>query len=206
MLLARASQVDGDERRLAMARDAADWLHASLVDRCGIVWDGCRPRGGVLVPEGRLWSYNVGTVAGLDVVLAGMSGVEESQRLLTRAARVVRAGTAALRAADGGAHGGWRDEVSDGSGADPQLFRGILARYATGLVLADPSLIDIALDLVVQAESAWKARDARGRIGAAWGVAPAWSGYRGPEPTLAAHLSGALLLGSAARLDRAGLT
>ena len=98
MLLARASQVDGGAHRLGMARAAADWVHATLVDRRGIVWDGCRPRGGVLVPEGRLWSYNVGTVAGLDVVLAEMSGAGESQRLLARAAQVVRAGTSALRA------------------------------------------------------------------------------------------------------------
>ncbi|HSO05195.1 MAG TPA: glycoside hydrolase family 76 protein, partial [Candidatus Limnocylindrales bacterium] len=80
MLLARASQVDRGADQLAMARAAADWLHATLVDASGIVWDGCRPRGGVLVPEGRLWSYNVGSVAGLDVVLAGMSGAGESQR------------------------------------------------------------------------------------------------------------------------------
>ena len=222
MLLAGASQVDGDGHRLALARAAADWLHATLVHPRGIVWDGCRPRGGVLVPEGRLWSYTVGTVAGLDVVLAGMSEAGESQRLLARAAQVVRAGTSALRAgcaevsqalamlADGTpgdvtSPGAWRDELGDGSGADPQLFRGILARHATALVLADPSLTDIAGDLVVQAEAVWAARDSRGRIRARWAVAPAASTPREPAPTLAAHLSGALTLGSVARLERAGL-
>lgn len=223
MLLAGVGQLEGDPRGLAMARGAADWLHATLVDPTGIVWDGCRPRGGVLVPEGQLWSYNVGTTAGLDVVLAGMASPATSPQLLARAAGVVRAGTAALRAgcaevgaamallADGSpddlaASGIWRDELGDGVGADPQLFRGILARYATDLVLADPTLVDVARDIAVQAEAAWAARDGRGRIGARWGVDPGWFTYRQPPPTLAAHLSGALILGSAARLEAAGLT
>ncbi len=222
MLLAGASQVDGGADRLAMARAAADWVHATLVDPSGIVWDGCRPRGGVLVPEGRLWSYNVGAVAGLDVVLAGLSEAGKSQRLLARAAHVVRAGTSALRAGcpevsqalamlaagepgDVTAPGPWRDEVGDGAGADPQLFRGILARHASALVLADPSLTDIAEDLVVQAEAAWGARDGRGRIRARWALHPAASTGWEPTPTLAAHLSGALTLGSVARLERATL-
>lgn len=222
MLLAEVSQLDDDTSRLGMAWAAAGWLRATLVDPAGIVWDGCRPRGGVLVPEGRLWSYNVGTVAGLDVVLAGVSTAVESQRLLSHAARVVRVGTAALRAgcaevgeavallAAGSADpsptpGPWRDELGDGVGADPQLFRGILSRYATDLVLADPTLIDIAQDLVVQAEAAWAARDGRGRISAAWGVDPQRSTDRAAAPTLAAHLSGTLTLASVARLERAGL-
>lgn len=223
MLLARAGQMDGDARRLGIARQASDWLHATLVDHSGIVWDGCRPREGVLVPEGRLWSYNVGTVVGLDVVLAGTSDEAEAQRRLARAAGVARAGSSVLRAGcrdvgealtllawgPAGAapnSGIWQDEVSDGSGADPQLFRGILARYTSELLLADPSLTDIARDLVVQAEAAWEARDIRGRIGPAWGMDPQRLPRRGPAPTLAAHLSGALTLGSAARLERAGLT
>lgn len=222
MLLAGASQVAGDPRRVSASRAAADWLHTTLVDPSGIVWDGCRPRDGVLVPEGRLWSYNVGTVAGLDIVLAGMADSPAGQMLLARAAGVVRAGTAALRAgcaevgqamalpADGSADelaasGLWRDELSDGVGADPQLFRGILARYATDLVLADPTLVDIARDIVVQAEAVWAVRDGRGRIGAHWGADPGWFTYREAPPTLAAHLSGALTLGSAARLETAGL-
>ncbi len=223
MLLARASQVDGDARRLGIAREASDWLHSTLVEHSGIVWDGCRPREGVLVPEGRLWSYNVGTVVGLDVVLAGMSDEVESQRRLARAASVARAGSSALRAgclevgeavaliAQGSADaapdsGIWQDEVSDGTGADPQLFRGILARYTSDLVLADPTLTDIAPDLVAQAEAAREARDSRGRIGAEWDVDRQRLTRRGPAPTLAAHLSGALTLGSVARLERAGLT
>ncbi|HYN57349.1 MAG TPA: glycoside hydrolase family 76 protein [Motilibacterales bacterium] len=221
MLLAGVSQMDGDARRLVIGRVAADWLHATVVDPCGIVWDGCRPRGGVLVPEGRLWSYNVGTVAGLDVVLAGLSDADEARRLMARAATVVRAGTAALRAgcaevdeavallsagsAPPGPPGTWRDELGDGVGADPQLFRGILARYATDLVLADPTLIDVAQDLVVQAEAAWAARDDRGRISALWGAEGASIGPGPSASTLAAHLSGALTLASAARLERAGL-
>lgn len=233
MLLAGAGLIEGDARRLGLARQASDWLHATLVEPTGIVWDGCRTRDGVLVPEGRLWSYNVGTVAGLDVVLAGMPGVEmpgmgepcvgDPRWLLSRAARVVRAGTAALRAGcagveeavallaagvpgDGASGGVWRDELGDGAGADPQLFRGILAKYATDLVVADPSHTgDIAGDLIVQARAAWAARDGRGRLRASWAGDPTFFPPPVRAPTLAAHLSGALTLGSVARLERAGL-
>ncbi len=222
MLLAGISWLHGDAGRLGIARAAADWLHSTLVDPCGIVWDGCRPQDGVLVPEGRLWSYNVGTVAGLDVVLGGMADPVEARRLSARAARVVRAGSAALRAqcaevsravalvAEGSATAiasgaVWRDELHDGAGADPQLFRGILARHAATLVLTDPTLIDVAHDLVVQGEAVWRARDGRGRISPSWAAdRPVWSRER--APTLAAHLSGALALASLARLERAGLT
>ena len=62
MLLAGTSALAGDPERWDVARRTAEWIHANVVDTSGAVWDGCRPRGGVLVPEGGLWSYNVGTV------------------------------------------------------------------------------------------------------------------------------------------------
>lgn len=185
--------------RLQLAQATAAWLHRHVVDSSGLVRDGVRARDGVLVAEGPLWSYNVGTVAGLDVALARLAELgPQAGALLARAAHVVRAGTAALRA---GTLGVWRDEVGDGAGADPQLFRGILARYATALVLAAPAEhADIAADVIAQAGAAWAARDRRGRIG------PGWVSPVAEPPTLAAHLAGAMALASAARLEAAGLT
>lgn len=192
MLLAGTHALAPDGR-LGLAERTATWLHEHVVDASGIVRDGVRPRDGVLVAEGRLWSYNVGTVAGLDVILAAAGGAGD----LSRAARILRVGTAELRS--GAPVGGrWRDEVGDGVGADPQLFRGILARYATALVLATHGAhADIAADVVAQAGAAWAARDRRGRIGAGWSAAVPG------RPTLAAHLAGTMVLDSAARLERA---
>jgi predicted alpha-1,6-mannanase (GH76 family) len=195
MLLAGTSELAGDPSRLELARRTAEWLHEHVIMPDGTVLDGARVRDGVLVPEGRLWSYNIGTVAGLDVQLAKRADPAEADGLLARAAHVVRGGTAALRSGTA-----WRDEHGDGHGVDPQLFRGILARYVCQLVLADPVRTrDIATDLLTQAGAAWRARDGRER------VSSGWAGPGPRNPSLAAHLSGVLVLGAAARLERAGL-
>jgi predicted alpha-1,6-mannanase (GH76 family) len=194
ILLARTAALAGDPDRLALAASTAEWLHAHVVDATGLVRDGCRPRGGRLVAEGPLWSYNVGTVAGLDLELAGREADPAAgARRRTRAAWVLRAGTRALQA---GSSGIWRDERHDGRGPDPQLFRGILARAVADLVLADPpGTRDLATGLHRQPAAAWGARDASGRITTGWA-----SGAGSGPPSLAAHLAGTLLLGSAARL------
>lgn len=245
-LLAGAAEVFDEPRWWEVAEQSAEWLHATLVDHRGLVRDGARMRDGRLEPEGPLWSYNVGTVAGLDVTLAGRASGAARQALLTRAGRVLRAGTAVLRAGGNGRqldHAmaawpsesmppaqlfatspgsvSWRDEITDGAGLDPQLFRGILARNAAQLVLADPDRTgDLVVDLVAQGEAAWHARDGRDRIAASWrpasasvpsdtssgasnpGAAPS---RRPPKPSLAAHLSGTLTLGALARLEEAGI-
>lgn len=219
MLMAGTSSLAGDRTRGELARRTADWLHVHVVDPTGLVWDGCRPLEGVLVPEGRLWSYNVGTVAGLDAVLARGAEPSEASARLARAGRVLRAGTAALRAgaadvpgaralvgagvpAGPDRHAAWRDEHGDGVGADPQLFRGILAHHVATIALADAAgSADLVRDLLTQATAAWRARDAGARIGSGWaGPSPA------SRPSLAAHLSGTLTLGAVARLEAAGMT
>jgi len=223
MLLAGCAELASRPEWLDLARDTAQWLHRTVVEDPGVVWDGARARGKRLVPEGRLWSYNVGTVAGLDVTLAASADPQEADRLLARAGRVLRAGTTALRAGCGevGAaraavaaplRGGgtsrsaqtapWRDELGDGTGRDPQLFRGILAQHAARLVAADPTRTpDIAADLARQGEAAWAARDRHGLIGPRWADPrpPPGSPHAGP-PWLAAHLSGTLVLAAAARV------
>ncbi len=229
MLQLAAADLDSDParaaRRIDRARGAAEWLHTHLVDPTGVVWDGARPRDGVLVPEGRLWSYNVGTVAGLDVALA-QRAAPEGRRLLARARHVLRGGTAALRMGtddvghssallEGRPPGGpvavgvgvraWRDELTDGSSADPQLFRGILAAHLARTVMADPHrTADLAIDLASQASAAWRARDPVGRIGPRW-ADPGASDPAGAGPTLASHLAGVLTVGAAARLEARGL-
>lgn len=192
MLLARTAATAGEPGWLALARDAAEWLHATVVGPDGLVRDGARLRGGTLVPEGPLWSYNVGTVAGVDVVLADHDPepARAAERLIL-AADVLRAGTRALAGPDGT----WRDELTDGTGPDPQLFRGILAQHLAARIVAAPQgTQDLAAVLRTQAEAVWAARDRDGRVSAVWRAS-----HRGGTPSLAAHLSGALVLAGAAR-------
>ncbi len=192
MLLAHTAATAGEPGWLALARDAAEWLHATVVGPDGLVRDGARLRGGTLVPEGPLWSYNVGTVAGLDVVLADHEPEPaRAAERLERSARVLRAGTGALAGPDGT----WRDELHVGAGPDPQLFRGILARHLAARIAAAPhGTEDLAAVLRTQAEAVWAARDRHGRVSASWRP-PRRSG----APSLAGHLSGALVLAAAAR-------
>jgi predicted alpha-1,6-mannanase (GH76 family) len=192
MLLAHTAAAAGEPGWLAVARDGAEWLHDVVVGPDGLVRDGARPRGGTLAPEGPLWSYNVGTVAGLDVVLADHDPEPaRAGERLDRAASVLRVGTRALAGPDGT----WRDERHDGTGPDPQLFRGILARHLAARIVAAPhGAGDLAAVLRTQAEAVWAARDRYGRVSATWRP----SRRRG-APSLAAHLSGVLVLAAAAR-------
>jgi predicted alpha-1,6-mannanase (GH76 family) len=217
MLLADTSDLAADPGLRDVAQATAEWIHAHLVTAQGLVRDGVRIREGVPVRQATLWSYNVGLVAGLDVVLASRADPGTAGLLLARAARVVRAGTGALRVGtDGTDRVGGRDAAPQGAarpeparpesvwrdeaGPDGHLFRGILARYAADLVLADPSRTrDIAADVLVQAHAVWDARDDHGRHPASW------VRHESGTPSLAAHLSGLSTLTSAARLERAGL-
>jgi predicted alpha-1,6-mannanase (GH76 family) len=210
LLLARTAAVAGDAGRLQIARHTAEWVHAVLVGDDGVVADGATHRGDGEAVNSSLWSYNVGAVAALDVELARHARHDsEARRLLHRAAGVVRAGTHAVRrppgAAPGGGsvgeHGGvWRDEAGPGGREEAALFRGILARFATELVLADPDATgDVAEDLLVQAAAAAGARDPRGRVGTSW-VGPASLHRSGPPPSLAAHLAGEATFEAAARV------
>jgi predicted alpha-1,6-mannanase (GH76 family) len=203
LLLARTAAATGEPSRLETARRTARWLHEHLVDLDGVVADGSTHRGGTEVVNRAVWSYNLGAVVALDVELARhASDAAQAQAGLARAARTLRAGATALRAGPtpGTSAAGrtWRDEAGAGSTEEAALFRGILARFAADLVLADPvGTRDVAADLAVQAHAAARARDTVGRIGAGW-VHP----HPG-SPSLAAHLAGAATLAAAARAQQA---
>jgi predicted alpha-1,6-mannanase (GH76 family) len=125
ILAARLHRRYGDPADLDWARRIADWLQATLVDPdSGIVWDGLHPAEDPGTDR-TLWTYNQGTVVGAEVQLWQVTG---DRAHLDRARRTA---TAAL------------DRYGDGvlpveGTGDGSVFKGILARYLSDLVRADP--------------------------------------------------------------------
>jgi predicted alpha-1,6-mannanase (GH76 family) len=198
ILLARTADAADEPQHLEIARSTAHWLHENLVDTSGLVADGVSTRGDDdQAVKTTFWSYNAAAVASLDLELAGHGPADERARALQRAATVVRAGTAALRAAPDSDGHTWRDEAA-GATVEAALFRGILATAVADFLVAHPEdTSDLAAELRAQAGAAVRARDLQGRIGAGW---------LEPEPgtpSLAAHLAGCLTLAAAARLPGA---
>jgi predicted alpha-1,6-mannanase (GH76 family) len=153
------------------ARRLAAWLHDTLVTADGTVLDGLHPGAG-LTRTG--WTYNYGTVIGADLAVGE---VDRARRVATAALRLVR---------DDGV-------LPDEGGGDGALFKGILARHLGALVAAtgDTAARDL---LIHNAEAAWSSRSPRGLVGPDWARRP-----RRPFD-LSAHLSGVLLLHTAAAL------
>jgi predicted alpha-1,6-mannanase (GH76 family) len=177
-----------------LATSTATWLHRHLVDPSGLVLDGCRPVRGALVPRRDVWSYTVGAVAELDLVLAAQADGAQRQQLRARSAVVLRRGLRELTTPAGI----WRDEAGRGPGVDAPLFRGILAGAVAQAASALPHADDLAAALTTQARAVLAARDPRGRVAARW-VGPTPPRVRPSPPSLAAHLAGALTLAAAAR-------
>lgn len=205
LLALRVAAWDGDLALTAWALEATEWLHEHAVVQ-GRVRDGVRWRGpesgpSGLVPEGPVYSYNVGLVAGVDLAVAAIPGQPEPVRrqLQRRAGDVLAVGCAEL--APGG--GPWRFE---GFG-DPVLFRGILARHLGQYLQADPVGADgpgLGAVLLQQASAVLASGTPAGLYPADWGGpmgAELPSGPRGGRGSgLAAQLSAAYVLAAAARL------
>jgi predicted alpha-1,6-mannanase (GH76 family) len=154
------------------ARRLTDWLHATLVTADGVVWDGVHPG---QPPNTASYTYNYGTVIGADVA------VEAHER----ARRVATAAVARLPRPDGLLPG-------DGTG-DGGLFNGVFARHVGAYlqVVDDPAMRGLSLR---NAEAAWSARSPAGLFG------PDWSHPPSGAVELSTHLSGVLLLQTAASL------
>lgn len=201
---------DDDPFLRAWAAALGDWLHARLVSpTTGLIWDGARPQEGVLVPEGPLWSYNIGLLAGLDLALAGATADPARTRLLReQAVSTLRVGTRALRA--GRVDVTLEDSCADSTGVlwrdegpgDPDLFRGILARHVAQAVRADPGgTLDLRSDLLRQAAAVRRAAPL-GLLERRWGAGS--PGRRAGSVTLAEQLT-AVFVVEAANLVAGGV-
>jgi predicted alpha-1,6-mannanase (GH76 family) len=197
MLLAGVAPLAGEPALADLAATTATWLHEHLVDADGVVLDGCRPLRGTLAPRREVWSYTVGAVAALDLVLAETADGAQRQRLLARSTAVLRRGLRELTLPTGV----WRDEARRGPGVDAPLFRGILAGAVAQAVAAQRDVDDLASALVTQAGAVLASRDRAGRVRGSW-FGASGAHLRRSSPTLAAHLSGTLTLAATSRATR----
>lgn len=183
LLLARTGHIESAER-------SARWLQATLVDSCsGLVLDGVRPGRGL---EPTVYTYNQGTVLGLETELAadGGAGVhaERVRRLVAAVAE----------------HLSTDDVLHTHGGGDGGLFSGILARYLAvvanalpGTSAANAQARTTATRLVLSsARSVWVHREQTpsGPVFSA-----DWAGAAcGPEADLSVQLGAWMLLEAAA--------
>ena len=188
ILAARLHRRHGDVHDLAWARRIADWLQSTLVDAdSGVVWDGIHPETDP-APSRELYTYNQGTVIGAEVELFRLTG---DQAHLDRARRT--AGAALERFTDPAT--GLLPAEGAGDGG---LFKGILARYLTELLAADPDPRDGTSGRVLDA---LRANGAAVSPAAGEPVGADWRHPVAGDRSLSTQLSAVLLLEGLARVD-----
>lgn len=182
LLLARTGHTEAGQR-------SAEWLQTRLVDRCsGLVLDGLRPGLGL---ERAVYTYNQGTVLGLETELADGGAAVHAERVH----RLVAAVEASLTT---------QDVLHTHGGGDGGLFSGILARYLAvvantlpGTTAADDQARTTATRLVLSsARSVWVHRE-QTPVGPVFSADWARSAS-GPEADLSVQLGAWMLLEAAA--------
>jgi predicted alpha-1,6-mannanase (GH76 family) len=193
ILAARLHRRYGDPADLYWARRIAGWQQSTLVDPdTGLVWDGAHPAepGG---PDRTLWTYNQGTVVGAEVELWRLTG---DRAHLDRARRTAAAALEHFADPNGGV-------LPDEGMGDHSVFKGILARYLSDLVRADPDPSDGVAGRVRAALIS------SGTAVAGAAGAPIGSDWRQPArggSSLGTEVSAALLLEALAVLDQPDVT
>ena len=189
LLALRWGRLRPDPELVAWGRELVGWLHRTLVEPDGVVWDGVHARAdGTCEVERAEYTYTYGLVVAADVALWDGDGDAAHLRRATRTAT-----TAVTRSSDPDT-GLWR---SEGAG-DGGLFRGILARALGELAVAghDAGLAEV---VARQGEAVWESSDGGGLVGADW-TRPAPGAV-----DLSEHLSGVLIVEQCARLQRTTL-
>jgi len=193
ILGARLYLIDNDTTYLNWSRKIYDWLTATLVDSTtGIVWDGINRNNDNKIDKLWLFTYNQGTYIGASVELYSIT---KDSRYLSNAKKTMEAvmnnmvtpGTNILKS-EGGGDGG--------------LFKGILVRYITELILI-PELDASSRGkyigfLTANANSLWnKARRSSQFIfNNDWALAPTNTNF-----DLSVQLSAVMMLEAMAKLE-----
>lgn len=178
----------GNEDDLVWVLKIYTWLTDTLVDpTTGYVWDGVNRQGDGVIDKEWAFTYNQGTFIGASVTLYRVTG--EAHYL----AAAYKTATSAL------------ERFTDNTGVfmpegdgDGSLFRGILMRYLTLLVAADPTRQAIIVSLLHNAEVVWEASDNQ------LVFAEDWREPLAPYNQLGTQVSSLTLLEGVARLERTG--
>ncbi len=196
VLTMRLYEATGDEDYLNWAKKIYEWEKETLVDPySGLVWDNIsRQNGQEVINRDWIFTYNIGTWIGSGLKLYQATG---EQSYLDDAILSARSMTTSNKLTTNGI---MRDE---GQG-DGGLFKGILVRYLTQLIL-EPDVptedAEYLADFMQKnAESAYKKAISRPEMF----FSSNWAARPGDNTDLTTQLSGIMLIEAAALLDSEG--
>ena len=194
VLALRLYEVDGDEEYLEWAKTIYSWEKANLVDPVsGLVWDNISEENGIVTTnKDWIFTYNMGTWIGAGIRLYKATG---EQGYLADA---VKSAKALMTSSKLTTEGILRDE---GQG-DGGLFKGILVRYFTDLILMDEinasdkeSFVEF---LEFNATTLYNSGINRPQML----IGPNWRNAPSGNVDLTTQLSGVMLIEAAAKLDK----
>ena len=193
----RLYDATGDEMYLDRAKDLYEWEKANLVDPTnGEVWDNIQLiDGNPVVQKDWVFTYNMGTWIGAGLRLYNETG---DQGYLNDAVRSARTTLTSPKLTNEGIL------RSEGQG-DGGLFKGILVRYFTEMILEEDISEDDREDfldfLVFNAETFYK----KGLSHPALLSSPDWRNAPPDRVDLTTQISGVMLVEAAAKLEAEGL-
>ncbi|MEO2062875.1 MAG: glycoside hydrolase family 76 protein [Christiangramia sp.] len=196
VLTMRLYDATGDEQYLEWAKKIYEWEKETLVDPySGLVWDNISMQNGEeVINRDWIFTYNIGTWIGSGLKLYQATG---DQEYLDDAILSARSMTTSFKLTTNGI---MRDE---GQG-DGGLFKGILVRYLTQLIMEpDVPAEDseyLAEFMQTNAETAYKKAIKRPEMFFNSG----WTSRPGNNTDLTTQLSGMMLIEAAALLDSEG--
>lgn len=197
ILATRLYGVSQDSGYLDWATHLYDWQRTNLIDPTnGEVWDHIYEENGMVkIKKEWVFTYNMGTWIGAGLRLYRLTGNEDYLNDAVRSARTV------LSSPKLTAEGLLRDE---GQG-DGGLFKGILVRYFTELILSPDIRQDDRDDFVAFMQFNGQTLYAKGIKRPEMVVGPNWREQPGETTDLTTQLSGLMLIEAMAQLDAAGL-
>lgn len=196
ILAMRLYEVDGDEDDLEWAKKIYEWQKNTLVDpQTGLVWDNISLQDGEeVVNSDWIFTYNIGTYIGAGLKLYQATG---EQQYLNDAVKTARSMMTSPRLTTNGV---LRDE---GQG-DGGLFKGILVRYFTQLILEPDVSESDREDFVDFLQYNAKTFYDNGLIRPGMFASPNWAQAPGSTTDLTTQLSGIMLIEAAALLNEEG--
>lgn len=197
ILAMRLYEVDGDEEDLEWAKKIYEWQKNTLVDpNTGLVWDNIslNDQGEEVVNSDWIFTYNQGTYIGAALKLYQSTG---EQQYLDDALKTARSVVNSGRLTTNGI---LRNE---GQG-DGGLFKGILVRYFTQLILEEDIPESDREDFVEFLEFNAKTFYNNAITRPAMFVSPNWAAAPDGGTDLTTQLSGIMLIEAAALLDEEG--
>ncbi|MFC6997101.1 glycoside hydrolase family 76 protein [Rufibacter roseus] len=196
ILAARLYQMRNNQQDLDLAKSLYTWLKSTLVDPAtGIVWDGINRTGNGQIDKSWIFTYNQGVFIGAAQELYKATS---EQAYLTDA---VRTANVVLNSPDL-SPGGILKSENQGDGG---LFKGILVRYLTNLILEPNVSQSDKTKFINFLKYNGQTLYSKGIRRPSLMISPDWRSMPGESTDLATQLSGVMLIEALAKLDALNL-